>query len=223
MDLAALRAEQLALAQQVCLSPKLDLAKIRYIAGTDVGFEQEGAITRAAIVILDYHTLQPVEYQIARIQTTFPYIPGYLSFREFPALQAAWQQLQIKPDLLMVDGQGIAHPRGIGIAAHLGVKLNMPTVGVAKKRLFGTHCELNAEAGSCVALMDKQSQQIGWVLRSKLRCNPLYISPGNQVSLAQAKQLVEHCLQGYRLPEPTRWADAIASRKKLFLNWQQAQ
>lgn len=222
MDLAALRAEQLQRAAEVVRQDDFDILPPRYIAGADVGFEQEGAVTRAALVVLEYPSLQLVEHRIARIETIMPYIPGFLSFREVPALQAAWQQLTHQPDLLFVDGHGISHPRRLGVAAHFGLLVDVPTIGVAKKRLCGQFAELDPEPGSCQPLMDK-SEQIGWVWRSKARCNPLFVSTGHRISLASALHWVELCTAGYRLPEPTRWADAVASNRSAFLRWQNAR
>ncbi|ALV93877.1 MULTISPECIES: deoxyribonuclease V [Pantoea] len=222
MDLAALRAEQLQRAAEVVRQDDFDILPPRYIAGADVGFEQEGAVTRAALVVLEYPSLQLVEHRIARIETIMPYIPGFLSFREVPALQAAWQQLTYQPDLLFVDGHGISHPRRLGVAAHFGLLVDVPTIGVAKKRLCGQFAELDPEPGSCQPLMDK-SEQIGWVWRSKARCNPLFVSTGHRISLASALHWVELCTAGYRLPEPTRWADAVASNRSAFLRWQNAR
>ena len=214
INLQQLKQTQLSLAKQVRLSDDFN-EPINFIGGTDVGFEDSGNITRAAIVVLSYPNFSVVEYHVARLKTEFPYIPGYLSFREYPALLAAWQQIKQKPDLLLVDGQGIAHPRRLGIASHLGLLLDMPTIGVAKKRLCGQYETLPKQAGNVTPLLDKQ-QQIGWVLQSKNNCNPLFISAGHRVSQASALKWVNLCLRGYRLPEPTRWADAIASNKSLF-------
>ncbi|MBK0035611.1 deoxyribonuclease V [Erwinia sp. S43] len=215
MDIAVLRDQQRALAADVILQDDFDVMPPRLIGGADVGFEQGGEVTRAALVILEYPSLRLIEHQVARIATTMPYIPGFLSFRETPALQAAWQQLAHRPDLLLVDGHGIAHPRRLGVASHFGLLVDVPTIGVAKKRLCGAFTPPDAEPGSCQPLMDK-GQQLGWVLRSKARCNPLFISTGHRVSQATALKWVENCLQGYRLPEPTRWADAVASRRRAF-------
>lgn len=215
MDIAALRAEQRQRAAQIITDDDFDILPPRLIGGADVGFEQQGTITRAAMVILEYPSLALVEYQVARIATIMPYIPGLLSFREVPALQAVLKQLQHQPDLLMVDGQGIAHPRRLGVASHFGLLADIPTIGIAKSRLCGQFSALDAPSGSVQPLTDRQ-QQLGWVLRSKARCNPLFISPGHRVSLDTALYWVQNCLRGYRLPEPTRWADAVASRRPAF-------
>ncbi|MBD2784501.1 deoxyribonuclease V [Xenorhabdus sp. DI] len=187
----------------------------KFIAGADVGFEQSGTVTRAAIVVLQYPSLDVVEYQIARIDTVLPYIPGLLSFREYPALMAAWQKLSLRPDLVMVDGQGIAHPRRFGIASHFGLLADVPTIGVAKSRLCGEHAPVGEIVGDRQPLLD-HGEQVGVVLRSKRRCNPLYISLGHRVSTDSAVFWVEQCLRGYKLPEPTRWADGIASNRLFF-------
>jgi len=220
MDIAALRQEQLERAAEVQQEDDFEVMPPRYIGGADVGFEQGGEVTRAALVILEYPSLRLVEHRVARIATTMPYIPGFLSFREYPALLAAWQQLELKPDLLFVDGQGIAHPRRLGVASHFGLLVDVPTIGVAKSRLFGKFEPLDDEPGTTQPLIDK-GEQIGWVLRSKRRCNPLFISPGHRVSQVTALSWVETCLNGYRLPEPTRWADAVASRRPAFMRLQE--
>lgn len=221
LDIPSLKLEQIEKSHQVIEYDDFD-PNITLIGGTDVGFEKNGEITRAAIVVLRFPELTLLEYQIARLPTSFPYIPGYLSFREYPALVEAWKKIENKPSLLMVDGQGIAHPRGLGIASHLGILLNIPTIGVAKNRLYGTHDTLSEEVGSGISLMANQ-KKIGTVLRSKQRCKPLYISTGHRISTHTATQWVRQCLRGYRLPEPTRWADAVASGKPLFVRWFDAQ
>lgn len=215
MDLASLRAQQLELASSVIRDDRFDGDPPDLIGGADVGFELGGEVTRAAMVLLKYPSLELVEYQVARIATTMPYIPGFLSFRETPALMAAWQQLSQKPDLLFVDGHGISHPRRLGVASHFGLLADVPTIGVAKKRLCGKFEPLPAEAGALAPLIDKD-EQLAWVWRSKVRCNPLFISTGHRVSLGSALAWVQRCTQGYRLPEPTRWADAVASERPAF-------
>lgn len=216
MDLGALRAKQLELAAEVVREDRLDIDPPRLIAGADVGFEQGGDVTRAALVLLTYPELELVEYQVARIPTQMPYIPGFLSFREYPALLQAWEQLSQKPDLIFVDGHGISHPRRLGVASHFGLLVDTPTIGVAKKRLCGKFDGLAEEPGSVVPLMDKD-EQLAWVWRSKKRCNPLFISTGHRVSIDTAFAWVQRCMKGYRLPEPTRWADAVASGRPAFM------
>lgn len=189
-----------------------DFAEVRWLAGFDVGFEDHGRITRAATVLLDAATLQPVEQHVARVATTMPYIPGLLSFRELPALAAALAMLSRTPDLVMVDGHGIAHPRRLGVAAHFGVATGLPSIGVAKKPLIGAFEVPGDHPGQRTLLRDGE-QALGWVLRSKARCQPLFVSPGHRVSIDSALAWVLRSLRGYRLPEPTRLADRLASRR----------
>lgn len=184
----------------------------RWLGGFDVGFEDAGAITRAAAVLLAADTLQPVATEVVRVPTSMPYVPGLLSFRELPALVAALERLPHTPDLVFVDGHGIAHPRRLGIAAHFGVVTGLPSIGVAKNVLCGRHDPLGALDGEHVPLLHR-GEQIGWALRSKVRCNPLFVSPGHRVSMQGALDAVLRTLRGYRLPEPTRLADRLASRR----------
>lgn len=185
---------------------------LELIAGADIGLIDGGRQVRAAICVFNVSDLSPVIASIAIADNQMPYIPGLLAFREVPALCKAWEQLPLKPQLLLVDGQGIAHPRGFGNAAHLGWTLQIATIGVAKSRLVGEHLPLGESFQDRQSLMYK-GKSIGWVLRSKLRCNPLYISPGNKVSVDQSLYWTRHCLDGYRLPKPTRFADSLASNR----------
>ncbi|PWC09457.1 deoxyribonuclease V [Brenneria roseae subsp. americana] len=220
IDTQQLKAEQLARASEVIRHDDLPFEQPAFIAGADVGFEQEGTVTRAAIAIMRYPSLELVEYKIARIGTTMPYIPGFLSFRECPGLLAVWDKLEQKPDLIFVDGHGISHPRRLGVASHFGLLVNVPTIGVAKSRLCGHFDPLPDNIGSQQPLLDK-GEQIGWVWRSKARCNPLFVATGHRVGTDSALQWVKRCMRGYRLPEPTRWADAVASNRPAFQRWQQ--
>lgn len=199
---------QQSLAENVRLED--DFEKIETVAGVDVGFEENNSVTRAAVVVLDAESLAPVTSAVARLPTAFPYIPGLLSFREIPAVLEAMKTLLIRPDLLLCDGQGIAHPRRLGIAAHLGMLLDIPAIGVAKSRLIGTHDALPPEKSAFVPLMDKR-EQIGIVLRTRTNVKPLYISPGHRVSMTSVHSLVMQCVTRYRLPETTRQAHRLAS------------
>jgi len=211
---AQARSLQTQLAAQVRLKDGFT-TPLGIVAGCDVGFEEGGAITRAAVVLLDAGTLRPLEQQIARLPTALPYLPGLLSFRELPALLQAFGQLSVVPDLVLVDGHGIAHPRRLGIAAHLGIVTGLPTIGVAKKVLTGhSAMQLHQVRGAFVPLRDGR-EQIGWLLRSKVGCLPLVISPGHRVAMASAAELVMRFVARYRLPEPTRLADRLASRRGL--------
>ncbi|RDI98238.1 deoxyribonuclease V [Dyella solisilvae] len=209
-DVARARALQVELAAQVRLVD--EHPPLPYVAGVDVGFEEDGAVTRAAAVLLDAQTMEPQAEVIARLPTRMPYIPGLLSFRELPAVLQALEQLPRTPDLVFVDGHGVAHPRGLGIAAHLGVVTGLPAIGVAKSILVGTHDAVGTRRGDRVPLMH-QGRTIGWVLRSKDRIRPLIVSPGHRVSMETAPALVLAYCTRYRLPEPTRLADRLASRR----------
>jgi deoxyribonuclease V len=188
------------------------LGEIRYVAGVDVGFQDNYAITQAAVAVLSFPELQLVESAIATLPTTFPYVPGFLSFREIPAILKALEKLTIVPDLILCDGQGIAHPRRFGIACHLGVFIEVPTIGVAKSLFIGKHEELAHEKGSWQPMSDR-GEVIGAVVRSRTNVNPLYISSGHRISLPTAIDYVLRCTTKYRLPETTRWADKLASGK----------
>ncbi|NII09296.1 deoxyribonuclease V [Oleiagrimonas sp. C23AA] len=209
-DAAEARQRQKALAERVRLGD--DFGPVNCVAGVDVGFEEGGAVTRAAAVLLKADTRQLIGQALVRQPTVMPYVPGLLSFRELPALIAALQQLDQRPDLVFVDGHGIAHPRRLGIAAHLGVATDLATIGVAKKVLCGRHEALAEMRGAQVPLLHR-GERIGTVLRSKHRVRPLIVSPGHRLSHDTAVAQVLAFDGGYRLPEPTRLADRLASRR----------
>lgn len=186
------------------------LGTVRRVAGVDVGFEAGGTIARAAAVVLRYPELELLETAVAHRPTEFPYIPGLLSFRELPAVLDALQQLREPPDLLLCDGQGIAHPRRFGIAAHLGLLTGIPSIGVAKTRLCGVHDEPPDRRGAWTPLYIKD-EIIGVVLRTRIGVKPLYISSGHRISLETAIAYVMGCCTHYRLPETTRCAHRSAS------------
>lgn len=189
------------------------LTEVKYVAGVDIGFEDNYAISKAAVAVLSYPELELVEKAIARIPTVFPYVPGYLSFREIPAILETFPKLTTIPDLILCDGQGFAHPRRLGLACHLGILLDIPTIGVAKSLFIGKHEEVPAEKGSWKPLVDKD-ETIGVVLRSRTNVKPIYVSIGHKISLPTAIDYVMGCLTKYRLPETTRWADKLASKQK---------
>lgn len=184
--------------------------RIRHVAGTDVGYEHAGRITRAAVAVLSFPELKLVDHAIARLPTRFPYVPGLLSFREIPALLAALDKLRVEPDVILCDGQGLAHPRRFGLASHLGVYCGVRSIGVAKSRLIGAHGPLARHRGAWVPLRDR-GETIGAVLRTRADTRPVYVSIGNRVSLPVALRLVMACTTKYRLPETTRWAHRLAS------------
>lgn len=211
VSLTEAKAIQQELRQKVILEDRF--GEVRFVAGVDAGFEKENTIARTAIAVLTFPGLALHEHVISRRPVQFPYIPGYLSFREIPGVLDALAQLKTTPDLLLCDGAGIAHPRRLGIASHLGALTGFATIGVAKNRLLGAHEPLPPEKGAAVELIDK-GEVIGYVLRSRTGVKPLYISPGHKVSLKAAKTFVMKCLTKYRLPETTRRAHGLASDKR---------
>lgn len=188
-----------------------DLPRVTTVAGVDVGFENRDT-ARAAIVVLRLADLTPVDHAIARQPVPMPYIPGLLSFRECPVILAALSKLRVTPDLLLCDGQGIAHPRRLGVASHTGILTGLPAIGVGKSRLTGSHDPVPDRKGAWVPLEDR-GEVIGAVLRTRAGVKPLYISPGHRISLPTAIDYVMACTTRYRLPETTRWADGIASAR----------
>jgi len=188
------------------------LGTIRYVAGVDAGFEtQDGqTMTRAAVAVLSFPELELHEHAIVRRPTTFPYVPGYLSFREAEALIEAIEQLSTLPDLLLCDGQGLAHPRRFGLACHVGLLTNIPSIGVAKTRFIGQYAEVDRTRGAWQPLYDNE-ERIGAVLRTRTDVKPLYVSVGHRISLPTAIDYVMACTPRYRLPETTRWSHRLAS------------
>jgi len=207
-DVAAARTVQEQLSGRVISSDAL--GAVHYVAGVDVGFENQGKTTRAALAVLGFPGLELHDQAISRSPTRFPYVPGYLSFRELPAVLQALEQLATQPDLLLCDGQGLAHPRRFGLACHLGVVTGLPSIGVAKSRLLGQHQEPGPDKGDWTPLHDK-GEVIGAVLRTRSNVTPVYVSIGHRISLATAIDYVLRCTTRYRLPETTRWAHRLAS------------
>ena len=187
-----------------------DFSPVRHVAGVDVGFLRGNTVTRAAVVVLTFPDLQVVEQAVVQRPVTFPYVPGLLSFREAPAVLAALAQLAARPDLLLNDGQGLAHPRRFGLACHIGLLSGIPSIGVAKTRLVGQHEPVPPARGSWRPLWDGD-EQVGAVLRTRDGVKPLYVSVGHRISLASAVQYVLACAPRYRLPETTRQAHRLAS------------
>lgn len=191
--------------------------ELRLIAGLDAAFSTDGKHCLAAVVLWDAQQQTVVEQHTAARRLTFPYIPGLLSFREAPTLLAALRKLDQKPDALMCDGQGVAHPRRLGIASHLGLVCGLPTIGCAKSRLCGEHDEPGCKRGSHSPLMDG-AEQLGEVLRTQDGVRPVYVSPGHWCDLTTALRLVLSCATRYRLPEPTRLADRLVAETKRSLS-----
>jgi len=186
------------------------LGPVRSVAGLDVGFEQDDTVVRAAVAVLSFPELRMADQAVARRPVTFPYIPGLLSFRETPALLDALDKLGVRPDLLLCDGQGLAHPRRFGLACHLGVLTGIPSIGVAKSLLVGGHAPLPQARGSWRPLVHK-GEVVGAALRTRAGVAPVYVSIGHKLSLATAIDYVLACAPKYRLPETTRAAHRLAS------------
>ena len=183
----------------------------RYVAGADAICDRQDKNIFGAIAVYSYPELELVEEAGAAGVCPFPYRTGLLSFREVPILAAAFKRLQQRPDVLLVDGQGIAHPRGLGLATHLGLVLEVPTIGVAKSRLVGVGEEPGPDAGAASPLM-WQGQVVGLILRTQRGRKPFYLSPGHRVTLAESREIVMGCVQRYRSPEPLRQADRLSRR-----------
>jgi deoxyribonuclease V len=179
---------------------------IRYVAGADMAFDPETEVAFAGVIVYRFPGLEEVERRMARRKLRFPYVPGLLSFRESPVLLAAFARLRTEPDLILIDGHGRAHPRRFGIACHIGILFDKPTIGCAKSRLVGEHQEPGAVAGSTTPLM-LESERIGEVLRTRDHVRPIYVTTGHRVSLDSAVGLVRQCVDGFRIPKPTREAD----------------
>jgi len=184
------------------------------VAGADAAFDLVSGLVFAAVVVLSFPDLAPVESVIRRDRLRFPYIPGLLSFREAPALLRAFARLQHDPDLIFIDGHGLSHPRAAGIACHIGVCLGKPTIGCAKSLLIGTHRAPGLSRGATTSLYDATGHIIGAVVRSRDQVKPVFVSVGHKISLAEAVRLTLACGTGYRIPEPTRQADLLAERAK---------
>jgi deoxyribonuclease V len=183
----------------------------RFIAGVDVSVDRWAKTGTGAVVVLSYPEMAVIEKQVVGRRIEFPYVPGLLSFREAPLILAAGERLTVTPDLFIVDGQGIAHPRRMGLASHLGLLLDTPTIGCAKSRLCGRHEEPADAAGSYTDLIDR-GETIGAVLRTRTDVKPVYVSTGHRIDLSAAIHWVLACCRGYRLPEPTRLAHQAAGK-----------
>jgi len=207
MSIARAREIQLSLAKKVVTENRN--INPRLVAGIDISSADAQGIASGAVVVLRYPELSLVEIKIAKGKITLPYIPGLLSFRECPLILAACEKLCNIPDLILIDGQGIAHPRRLGLASHVGLFLDLPTIGCAKSILCGKHQPLGEEVGSHTELLDN-GEIIGAALRTKSRVKPIYVSVGHKIDLELALHYVINCCHGYRLPEPTRLAHLAA-------------
>jgi len=195
------------LALQVSKRNEVDAPRL--VAGVDISAPDRGGVAKGAVVVLRLPDLTPIESSVVEQRVSFPYVPGLLSFRETPIILAACEGLTLTPDLFIADAQGIAHPRRLGLASHLGLLLDIPTIGCAKSILCGRHGELGAEPGSYAPLFEG-SEVIGAALRTKRGLKPVFVSIGHKVDLEAAIGWVLACCRGYRLPEPTRLAHLAA-------------
>lgn len=187
--------------------------KMDIVAGADISYARGDDLFFAAVVVLRLPDFEIVEEAVSSGRVRFPYIPGLLTFREGPVLLKAFEKLRRSPDLVLFDGQGIAHPRGVGLASHMGLLLDLPSVGCAKTRLVGTHPEVGEERGDYAELV-LDGKVIGAALRTKRKVKPLFVSPGHRINLKGAVEAVLRCSAGYRLPEPTRQAHLAVNRRR---------
>ena len=211
-DLSPKEAIELQKKLREMVSLKNELGAVKTVAGVDVGFLEDTAY--AAVVVLSFPQLKIVDESLAKEKVTFPYIPGLLAFREGPAVMAAFKKLKADPDLIIFDAQGLAHPRRLGLASHLGVLLDRPSIGCAKSKLCGTYNPPPNRVGAYTFLKDR-GEIIGAVLRSRANTSPLFVSVGHKIDLKTAVNFVLRCCRGYRLPEPTRLAHKLASGQPL--------
>ncbi len=202
---------QTRLASQVVLQD--DFGEIRTVAGVDLALDKTEGLGFAAVVVFELKSLRQIEVVSAETVLRFPYIPGLLSFREGPILLEAFDKLKTRPDLLFFDGQGIAHPRRFGIASHMGLLLDRPSIGCGKSLLCGTYQEPGPSRGESVPLID-HGETIGAILRTRDHVKPVFVSPGHRISLESAVRFTLQCCDGYRLPKPTRLADQGAAKIK---------
>lgn len=200
------------LKKRISLTPLEGLPET--VAGADISYDKGSNIFFAGIVVLSFPDMEIIDEASAKGKVDFPYIPGLLSFREGALIIEALRRLETVPDLIIFDGQGIAHPRGLGIASHLGLVLNIPSIGCAKTKLCGDYIEPGREKGSCSPLIMK-GKEIGGVLRTKSDVKPLFVSPGHLVDIRGSVDLVLTCSKKYRLPEPTRQAHLLVNRLRM--------
>ncbi|MCR5862504.1 endonuclease V [Flavobacterium sp. J372] len=187
------------------VSLQTETGSIATIAGGDISHNKFSDTVYAGIVVLSYPQLQVLSYSLVTAETKFPYVPGYLAFREVPALLAAWEQIPVKPDVMVLDGNGIVHPREYGIACHFGVLANHPAIGCAKSMLYGGYAPLGLERFSESAITTPNGIK-GFALRTKAGVKPVYISPGHKISTNDSIDIIKNCTLKHRIPEPTRLA-----------------
>ncbi len=210
MNLDELKAIQLELSQRVRLTPFS--GPVRHVAGCDVSYNRIKNEMTAVVAVLEYPSLRLIEIASHTARVEFPYIPTFLSFRELPSLLEAFKKVKIRPELIVVDGQGIAHPRKLGIAAHFGVTVGIPTIGCAKSHLFGKYVMPGEKRGEWKPLLDKNGDVIGAVVRTRDRVKPVFISPGHLIDVKSSVEWILKLTKGFKLPEPIRFADSISRR-----------
>jgi deoxyribonuclease V len=201
------------------LKGKIKLKKwsgtLKLVAGADVAFKKGRAL--AAVVVVSYPEFKVIECVRKSTKISYPYIPGLLTFREGPVLEKCFKVLRNEPDVIIFDGQGIAHPRNMGLATHLGILLNKPSIGCAKTLLFGNYVEPPALRGAFSYLLDKQGKKIGAVLRTRDFTKPVYVSPGHKINLTSSIKIILLCTGKYRLPQPLRLAHHLTKHSKNLL------
>ncbi|MFB3926063.1 MAG: deoxyribonuclease V [Syntrophales bacterium] len=202
------------LRDRIVLNDSRGSGKINLIAGADISYARGSNLFFAAVVLMKFPEMVMLETAVAEGRVDFPYIPGLLSFREGPILLKAFERLAIRPDVVLFDGQGIAHPRGIGLASHMGLFLNLPSIGCAKTKLSGSHADVGGKAGDFTWLTNG-GRAVGAVLRTKSKVKPIFVSPGHKISLERAVSVAFASCAGYRLPEPTRRAHLEVNRIRM--------
>ncbi len=203
------------LKKQIILKRSFRNLNDKLIAGADVSYSKESGRFYAGVIVFELETMQKIEEATASGKVSFPYIPGLLSFRESPILLRAFSKIKREPDIVMLDAQGIAHPRGIGLASHMGLLLDKPSIGCAKTRLIGAYNEMGKEAGLSSPLLIKD-KIVGTVLRTKKNVRPVFVSPGHKIDLAASVDLVLKSCRGYRIPEPTRQSHNLVNRIRIY-------
>jgi len=202
---------------QVSLQGRLDIKSpigihnVKLIAGCDVAYYMKEDLCVASIVVCQIDSMKIVEKIKVEQKATFPYVPGLLSFREIPPLIKAVKKLKISPDIFVLDGQGIAHPRGIGLASHFGLIVNKPTIGCAKSKLIGEYNPMNNNKGS-YSFLYVNNKKVGVVLRSRDNCKPIFISPGHKINIPSALNIIKRCLSKYRIPDVIRFAHILSNK-----------
>jgi len=201
---------QISLQRRLDIKSNINIHNVKLIAGCDVAYYKKEDLCVAAIVVCQLDSMKIVEKIKVEEKATFPYVPGLLSFREIPPLIKAVKKLKSSPDIFVLDGQGIAHPRGIGLASHFGLIVNKPTIGCAKSRLIGEFAPMSRNKGS-YSFLYINNKKVGAVLRSRDNCNPIFISPGHKINISSSLNIIKHCLSKYRIPDVIRFAHILSN------------